>query len=156
MTWRLTAQAQCCSQRYTRLLWNHYSDAIMSAIASQITGISIVCSIPCSCAYQRKHQSSASLREGNPPVTGGFPSQRASNAENVSIRWRHHVSLIIGDFMSPFLLTGLITVVIQNGHRNIEKSHDISNVKPIPSRHYLNCILLTPYGVIELYQRWFG
>ena len=28
--------------------------------------------------------------EGNPPVTGGFPSQRASNAENVSIWWRHH------------------------------------------------------------------
>ena len=30
------------------------------------------------------------LCEGNSPVTGEFPSQRASNAENVSIRWRHH------------------------------------------------------------------
>ena len=30
------------------------------------------------------------LCEGNPPVTGGFPSQRASNAENVSIWWPHH------------------------------------------------------------------
>ena len=29
------------------------------------------------------------LCEGNPPVTGGFPSQRANNAENVSIWWRH-------------------------------------------------------------------
>ena len=28
------------------------------------------------------------LCEGNPPVTGGFPSQRASNTENVSIWWR--------------------------------------------------------------------
>ena len=27
--------------------------------------------------------------EGNPPVTGGFPSQKASNAGNVSIWWRH-------------------------------------------------------------------
>ena len=27
---------------------------------------------------------------GSPLVTGGFPSQRASNAENVSIWWRHH------------------------------------------------------------------
>ena len=26
----------------------------------------------------------------NSPVTGEFPSQRASNAENVSIWWRHH------------------------------------------------------------------
>ena len=35
-------------------------------------------------ADQRKHQSSASL-------TGEFPAQMASNAENVSIWWRHHV-----------------------------------------------------------------
>ena len=32
------------------------------------------------------------LREGNSPVTGGFPTQRASNAENVSIWWRHQVT----------------------------------------------------------------
>ena len=30
---------------------------------------------------------------GNSPVTGEFPAQRASNAENVSIWWRHHVSV---------------------------------------------------------------
>ena len=30
------------------------------------------------------------LCEGYPPVTAGFPSQRASNAENVSIWWCHH------------------------------------------------------------------
>ena len=29
--------------------------------------------------------------EGNSPVTGDFPTQTASNAENVSIWWRHHV-----------------------------------------------------------------
>ena len=31
------------------------------------------------------------LCEGNPPVTDEFPSQRTSNAENVSIWWRHDV-----------------------------------------------------------------
>ena len=31
------------------------------------------------------------LCEGNSLVTGEFPAQRASNAENVSIWWRHHV-----------------------------------------------------------------
>ena len=31
------------------------------------------------------------LCEGNSPVTGEFLSQRASNTENVSIWWRHHV-----------------------------------------------------------------
>ena len=30
------------------------------------------------------------LCEGNSPVTGEFPSQRDSNAENVSIWWRYH------------------------------------------------------------------
>ena len=40
---------------------NHYNDVIMRAIASQITGVSIVCSAVCSGAYQRKHQSPASL-----------------------------------------------------------------------------------------------
>ena len=31
------------------------------------------------------------LCAGNSPVTGEFPAQRASNAENISILWRHHV-----------------------------------------------------------------
>ena len=31
------------------------------------------------------------LCEGNPPVTSGFPSQMASNAENVFVWWRHHI-----------------------------------------------------------------
>ena len=30
------------------------------------------------------------LCEGNSPVTGEFPAQRASNMGNVSIWWRHH------------------------------------------------------------------
>ena len=30
------------------------------------------------------------LCEGNTPVTGGFPSQRATNADNVSMAWRFH------------------------------------------------------------------
>ena len=30
------------------------------------------------------------LCEGNSPVTGEFPAQRASNKENISIWWRHH------------------------------------------------------------------
>ena len=37
------------------------------------------------------------LCEGNPPITGGFPSQRASTAENVSIWWRHHGQDVLYD-----------------------------------------------------------
>ena len=39
----------------------HYNDVIMSEIASQITSLTIVCSIVYSDADQTKHQSSASL-----------------------------------------------------------------------------------------------
>ena len=42
----------------------HYSDAIMSAMASQITCVSIICLIICSGADQRKYQSSASMAFG--------------------------------------------------------------------------------------------
>ena len=35
------------------------------------------------------------LCEGNSSVTGEFPAQRASNTENVSIWWRHHVTRLI-------------------------------------------------------------
>ena len=70
----------------------HYNDVIMSAMASQITSLTIVYSIVYSDADQRKHQSSASLAfvRGNSPVTGEFPAQRTSNAENVSVWWHHH------------------------------------------------------------------
>ena len=46
--------------------------------------------------FRRRSKKTSKLRvtglcEGNSPVTGEFPAQRASNAENVSIWWRHHV-----------------------------------------------------------------
>ena len=52
----------------------HYSDVITSTVASQITGVSIVCS---TVQTQIKPQSSESLAlcVGNPPAIG-FPSQR--------------------------------------------------------------------------------
>ena len=37
------------------------------------------------------------LCEGNSPVTGEFPSQRASNAENASAWWRRHGNMCVYD-----------------------------------------------------------
>ena len=54
----------------------------MSTIASQITSLTIV--------YWSKLRVTG-LCVGNSPGTGEFPAQMASNAENVSIWWRHHV-----------------------------------------------------------------
>ena len=51
----------------------HYNDVIISTMASQITSPAVV--------YSTVYSS----------VTGEFSAQRASNAENGSIWWRHHV-----------------------------------------------------------------
>ena len=58
----------------------------MGAMSFEISSLTAVYSTVYSGAGQRKHQSSASLAF----VTGEFPAQMASNAENVSIWWRHH------------------------------------------------------------------
>ena len=70
----------------------HYTDVLMNAMASQITSLTIVFST----VYSRcRSKETLKLRVtvlcvGNSPVTCEFPAQRASNAENVSIWWRHH------------------------------------------------------------------
>ena len=64
-------------------------DVIISVMASQITSNSIVCLAVCSGVHQRNRQSSALLAF----VRGirWIPLTKPSNAENVSIWWRHHV-----------------------------------------------------------------
>ena len=49
------------------------------------------------------------LCEGNSPVTGEFPAQRASDAENVSIWWRHHGKII---YKYPSLYSGIIPEIV--------------------------------------------
>ena len=72
---------------------HYYNDVIMGAIASQITSLTIVYSNVYSGADQRNYQTSKlrviGLCAWNSPVTGEFPTQMASNAENVFVWWRH-------------------------------------------------------------------
>ena len=101
MAWHRTYDAPLSGQWWTcvtriqrgRLERVHYSDVIMSTMASQITGVSSVCSCVCSGVDKKTSKLRVTgLCEGNPPVTDGFPSQRASNTGNVFIWWRHHVT----------------------------------------------------------------
>ena len=82
----------------------HYNAVTMSAMASQIASVSFVCLTVGSGPHQRKHQNSASLvfMQGihRWPV---FPAQKASNAENVSIWWRHHVNVSSLTILWPLL-----------------------------------------------------
>ena len=64
----------------------------MGAIASQITSFTIVYS---TVLFRRRSKKRlklcvTGLCMGNSQGTGEFPAQMASNAENVSIWWRHH------------------------------------------------------------------
>ena len=81
--------------------WSHYNDVIIRAMASQISGISIVYLTVGSGTDEKKHQSSASLAfvwgihrwPENPPPPPPPPhththTQKASNAEHISIWWR--------------------------------------------------------------------
>ena len=66
----------------------------MSTMSSQITSLTRVYSTVYSI---RKSKETSKLRvtglcARNSPVTGEFPAQMASNAENVSIWWRHHAT----------------------------------------------------------------
>ena len=70
----------------------HYSDVIMGTMASQITMQPHDCWI--NRLRRRWSKKTSKLRvsglcEENSPVTGEFPAQMASNAENVSIWWTH-------------------------------------------------------------------
>ena len=69
----------------------HYRDVMMDTMASQITSLTIVFSTVYAGADQKNIKTPRHWPcEGKWPVTGELPAQRATNAENVSIWWRHH------------------------------------------------------------------
>ena len=71
----------------TNMAWEQYSDDIMSAMASQITGVPSFAELYSTVAFVLVHIKEAIKASRHWPmrwestVTGGFPSQRASNAE---------------------------------------------------------------------------
>ena len=80
--------------RHNALKWRH-----TSTLASQSTVHSTVCSMVYVVSPERKHQSSALLA-----FVWGIPSQRASNAENVSMSGRHHSIMLTGKQYIHFIL----------------------------------------------------
>ena len=72
-----------------RLRIIHYRDVIMGAMAPQITSLGIFL---LNRLFKHRSKKTSKFRvtglcDGNSQVTGKFPAQRASNAENVSIWW---------------------------------------------------------------------
>ena len=71
---------------------SHYSDIMMDTLMSQITSLTIVYS---TVLFRHRSKKTSKLHvtgfcAGNSPGTSEFLAQMASNAEKVSIWWRHH------------------------------------------------------------------
>ena len=67
----------------------------MSTMASQFTSPTVGHACLLKRLLRRRSKKTSKLRvtdlwAGNSPLTGEFPAQMASNAENVTIWWRHH------------------------------------------------------------------
>ena len=130
-TWKITASLVILTL-YKKMMHDdvisqrafHYNNVIMGAMASQIGTQPFI-------PVQIKDTSKlrvTGLCVGNSPVTGEFPAQMASNAENVSIWWRHHAhywpferKLFAGGFRSqrvsneePMRLIGLTLLTWTN------------------------------------------
>ena len=63
--------------------------------------------------FRRRSNKTPKLRvtglcEGNSPVTGEFPAQRASYAENMSIWWRHHAIVVWLSWLIIFNWTSFV------------------------------------------------
>ena len=82
MQWPITLHGHGYHQRIS-LQWCHKKARVFSGLSTMTTKI---------------NQSSVSLalREGNPPVTGGFPSERATNSEKVFMPWRYNLLMLCG------------------------------------------------------------
>ena len=73
---------------YCPQFYNHYGDIIIRTMASQITASRLFAQPFVQVQIKKTSKLHITgLCEGNSPVTGGFPSQRASNTENASIWW---------------------------------------------------------------------
>ena len=97
-----------------------------------------VCTVVCSGAHQRKHQSYASLAlVRRIQLWRGFSSQRASNAENVSIWWRHHTGQWSPNKMASSLQT-FSKQLISNFEIQISKIlHFVFGICPYPIYYQL-------------------
>ena len=92
--------SQCISYCIGRI---HHNDVIMSAMASQITSLTVVYSTVYLVADQRKHQSSASLAFGRGinRWSVNSPPKMASHVGNVSIWWRRYDYIILLCAINP-------------------------------------------------------
>ena len=94
---------KCRTQRQTMSLVRWFLDLKLQWPHDERDGVSNQQRLDCllNRLFWRRAKKTSKLRvidlcEGNLPTTGEFPGQKASNAENVSIWWRHHEGKVRG------------------------------------------------------------
>ena len=99
----------------------HYSDVIISAVASQITGVSMVCSTIILAQIKENIKAPGHFVGGIHRWPVNCPHKRASNAENVSILWRHHAEAtdVLASCSSMASGTDYIYIHIYMQHKQI-------------------------------------
>ena len=155
----------------------HYNDVIMSTMASQITSLTIVCSTVCSRHRSKKTSKLCvtGLFEGNSQVTGEFPTQRASNVENISLWWLHHLPttiwvnigsgnclLSVGVVCTKPLLEpmsmghcsihpkAISQEMLTNFICNMCSENMLLKLLPHSSLHEYICVISSPDGILEM------
>ena len=99
--------------------------------------------------FRRRSKKTSNIRVtglcvGNSPVTGEFPAQMASNAENVSIGWRHHELTEHRCLVHSIHLTNETAMTFSKGHkfretysgvvrRNHQFETSVSDISQIPT-----------------------
>ena len=85
---RTNANLLCvCANIHAGITWRHNW---RYGVSKHQTHECLLSSLPRRRSKKRSKLHVIGLFEGNSPVTGKFPAQRASNAENAFISWRHH------------------------------------------------------------------
>ena len=67
--------------------------------------------------FRRRSKKTSKLRvtgfcEGNSPMTGEFPAQRASYAENISIWWHHHDPMHFENASVMIVASGVVYLLV--------------------------------------------
>ena len=105
--------------------------------------------------FRRRSKQTSKLRvtalcERNSPVTGKFPTKRDSNAENVSIWWRHHVLCFLPGACRiysyfpwlldlPRALNHTKPSTLNHNFNIITLTNKRNTVKPVYNDHFIRC-----------------
>ena len=100
--WRMNILYLCCDPMSKHLIASQWRHNGRDSVSNHQPHDCLL-----NCLFRRRWKKTSKLRVtglcvGNSPVTGEFPTQMASNAENVSIWWRRH-GIIQGPCFFPWL-----------------------------------------------------